>query len=180
MHRHWPSSQTLARRFFRRPEDACSDPPPESMELLFLTEHLGHLPVCRFGGAEENLCCEASLVAVTLSAVSNSAKSVLPRQQHEIPPKIWLVATANSKTTWKGIRDIGLLLLVRFSDRLRLNATVFWMLLRLLSFTIDRNFRQFSLDASYSLRFYGKGRSYIASSVGQVSTSIVNTLACHP
>ena len=70
----------------------------------FLALHLGHFPV--------GLAVSAVLFLLDASPTDDAStiaellKSVRPRQQHEIPPKIWLYAKAKSKTYWKGIKDI--------------------------------------------------------------------------
>jgi len=87
------------------------------MGLLFLTEHLGHVPDGPFFSSDEELCRNASSETVELLTASKLEELLRPRQQHEIPPKIWLVATANSKTTCRGIGDIENSYIVRCSGR---------------------------------------------------------------
>ena len=112
-HRHLPSSQILERWSCCWFEELCE----AALGLLLLSEHLGHFPICLFGCTAENSFVNAGLVAVVLLTVSIPAASVLPRQQHEFPPNIWLVATANSKTILKGIKNIERQLIVRFLGR---------------------------------------------------------------
>jgi hypothetical protein len=47
-------------------------------------------------------CCESETDSV--NAFVQAAMATLGKQQHEIPPKIWPYATANSNRMW-GIRD---------------------------------------------------------------------------
>ena len=71
----------------------------------FLALHLGHLPVGLAASAA--VFWQAASPSDDASTTPGLLKSVRPRQQHEIPPKIWLYAKAKSKTYWMGMGDIA-------------------------------------------------------------------------
>ena len=71
----------------------------------FLALHLGHFPVGLAVSAVVFLL--AASPSDDAPTTAGLLKSVRPKQQHEIPPKIWLYAKAKSKTYWMGMGDIA-------------------------------------------------------------------------